>query len=147
MRILTPLIESAQTVIPEDEIRRWLRGHIKRGQGAHAGRDKAARDLPTLAMLRSINWIHQPFYDWLNGNGALPARQKRDLTRFIRAWDAGLLEFTKIGQKRELHRVTTPRKMPPKFQVEIGGRFPRLKIVGRNAAPTSIRPMIDTGRK
>jgi len=136
-----------QTVMGEDELRRWLRGHIKRGQGAHAGGDKEDRDLPTLAMLRSMSWDHRDFYKWLNGKVALPERHQRALTRFARAWDAGLLVFEKKGTKRELKRRTEPKRMPPKFHIQIDDKGARLQLVGRLSAPTRLAPMIDRKQK
>jgi len=135
-----------QTVMSEDDLRRWLRGHVKRGQGAHAGKED--RELPTLAMLRAIGWnVHQDFYKWLNGKMPIPERHQRALTRFARAWDAGLLMFEKKGMKRELKRRTEPKRMPPKFHIQIDNKGARLQLVGRLSAPTRLAPMIDRKQK
>lgn len=120
-------------VMSQPELRRWLRRYVKPGMGSRVGNVRG--ELPTLALIRQIGWSHTQFYDWLVGNYPMPDEKQRALSRFCRAWDAGVMDVKKVGARRELVRRTTPKHMPAQLSVEIGGRYPKLTVIGRGRAP------------
>ena len=122
-------------VMSEAELRLWLRRYIKRGKGKHVGLDKQDREFPVLALCRSIEMDHRFFFAWLNEKSSLPERFQRALSRIARAWDAGLIEFGKEGQKRFLIHRETPRHMPARLKFELRqGNYPKLTVTGRPVA-------------
>ena len=109
-------------ILSIEELRHWCNRHVKSGPVKHFDKD---REMPTLGFLRSIGWRDIHFYEWLRGeNRRMPAHIQRAMSRFVIAWEAGMLEFGREGAKRVLIRRDEPKRMPVRLRVSVGSERP-----------------------
>ena len=122
-----------------DDIRRWLSLHVKKGRvtvpSAHRG-----RELPTRALARAVGIHWTELHGMRDGKVNIGRRHRAVLSRFIRDWENGLLEFETLGKKGGyaaskrvlVHRATPrPRAMTMSVSWKDGAK---LTIAPRPAA-------------
>lgn len=101
--------------LSKDDIRRWLSLHIKKGEITEPGKHHG-RELPQRALCRAVGIDNSDLHAMRDGKLSLGRRHVAVLSRFIRDWENGLLEFGRAGKgnghatmKRILIHRETPR--------------------------------------
>ncbi len=98
-------------LLSKDDIRRWLALHIKRGEITDPG-NHHGRELPVKALERAVAINYKELHGMRDGKVNIGRRHQAVLSRFIRDWENGLLEFGYggvTGHKRILIHRETPR--------------------------------------
>lgn len=115
------------------DIRRWLSVHLKRGEvkNPHAAK---GRELPARAFAKAVGIHWTDLHAMRDGERPIGKRHQHNLTRFIRDWENGMLEFAtgKWGKRTLVHRQT-PKPKSLTFAVD-WQRGAKLSILPRPAA-------------
>lgn len=127
-------------VLSEDEIIAWLKRNFLRG-ARNLGKSDGG-ELPNRAFCRAVGLDDGDLSRIISGKEGPLKTRIRVLSRFIRDWENGLLEFSyerRPGHQggkamRVLKHLATPKRMPVKFTVELG-QVARLRLSSK-PAPT-----------
>lgn len=102
----------------------------KRGQAKHPR--GYGGEFATMAFLRAVGMDHRAFYKWLHEVEEQPRYMLQRFSRFVEDWEAGCIVFSDSGQyRRELVHLKEPRKMPTRMTLDLSGKAPILRFLGR----------------
>lgn len=120
-----------------DDIRRWLRAAMPAGEVTVPGKTHG-RDLPVKALARAVGIDRRDLYHMMRGHLAINGKQQARLTRFIRDWENGMLEF-RIAGKAYGHAA---RKMLLVHRQTPRPRAIRMSVDWRHGAKLTIAPRV-----
>lgn len=112
-------------VLPVEQVVHWLRKNLTRGEWREFG-----RELPMLSFCRAVNAHQQEINAYILGKRKPSPRLQRNISRFIRLWESGLVEFGTLGKgianrRRIMIRRETPKPRTMRFTV---GWIPHAQI-------------------
>lgn len=132
-------------LLSTDDIRRWLNIHLKKG-GTKNPHATIGRELPARAFAKAVGVHWTDLHRMRDGKIPIGKRAQRNLSRFIRDWENGWLEFGYgTGRQRNtrllIHRQTPkPRTMRMSVSWDKGAK---LSILPRPAANPRIPALRD----
>lgn len=118
-----------------DDIIAWCRrhGHKEKGLGKFNSFGwKRFNGFSRSKFVELLGVTAKTYQEWINRKEKIPKRFIPVMSRFIRDWENGLIDFRPVGnyRKRQLVRLEKPEPPPPRLKVTLGLK-PRLNFVAR----------------
>lgn len=116
-------------VLSIEEIHRWLSSHFTRGWTVE--KMLAPRDLPQAAFCRTVGLDRGDLSRFIHNQKPLSPRVQRNVSKFILDWEAGMIEFERVADRRYrlVHRAT-PKRRPPRMTIAFDDG-PKLRLISR----------------